>query len=201
MDEQPSFKDRLLKGDLEKTLGEPVKLSEEEKEKIKDIFSSLHGALDETEEIILELNRDESYRPIHILMTQMKQAYRRFEAKPEFREIKRGEQGKQVVEQTQELGEGETPSLSDQEPAEPKVKPTEEEFKQWIEDLPDAEKQLAARLDCVKFFRNPPEGANRMDAVCVECTAEEVLRCARRENPDYTDPSTKMIRANLRGES
>lgn len=211
MADTESFRDRLLKGDLEKALGEPVKLSEEEQKKIKEVFCSLHGALDETEEMILHLNRDEAYRRTQILMTQIKQAYRRFEAQPgetpfsdqgpEFREVKsrRGEQGDQVVEDGPELNEGETPSLSGQEAAEPKVKPTEEEFGAWLEDLPEKAKQLAAGLECVQFFRNPPEGADRMDAICPECTAEELLRCARREDPDYTDPSTEIINANLRG--
>ena len=59
-----------LKG-LEESLGAPVKLSDKEKEKFREVFDGIKEWVDGTHDVVAEKNQDDAYRYLRLLLSAL----------------------------------------------------------------------------------------------------------------------------------
>lgn len=157
--------------ELKKELIEPVKLSDTERKKFKDIFTKIHEVIEDTESKVLEMDRDKAYRYMEIFLEKFS-----------------------VVEKEFQDPKKERPTQREPEPEReivPKPEAHKEGFFLEIFNKLTAKQQRVARdsLDCVKtafsFIESgeaPPEAV-----LCPHCNYEEMIKCIIIEDPSIKD--------------
>jgi len=165
--------------ELQTKLEMPVKLSDKEKEKISEIFENLNTVLADLEATILDMDRDDAYRYMQIILQKFVEAKRAFE-------------------------EGKEPELEDNRvkvlpKAEPKAIKPAGFFMEMYDQLTTHQKEVAQRsLDCVKTALQliesgeaPPE-----QVLCDECDLDAMKKCISTEDPKNKDEMDKGIEAD-----
>jgi len=170
---------------LNETLSKPVKLSDTEKEKVKQVFTLIHDWISSNEKEILELDAVEAYRRIGILNTQISAAQNAW-LNPKVQNVISLDSPVIVPEG------GEDPLRFPV--VTPSVAPSAETFQKWLNALPAKAQGIAARLDCVKDFQDPEIGA---EILCSTCTEAELMQCIRNEDPSYTNADTEFMKHQL----
>lgn len=165
---------------LEESLGAPVKLSEDEKNKFKETFEGLKDWLDGTHDVVIEKNRDEAYRYLRLLLATLAKVDIDFIAG-----IKASsEPGGDILSEVDPIEE---------EPSEPVVRPTREEIDGWLAKLkPEMKIKAAELLDCFKQYLDP-ESEVGIDVICNFCSPEKIARCIRDADPTITDSMTVFM--------
>ena len=163
--------------ELQKKLERPVNLSEKESEKITDIFKDLSTLLNTLEKEILEMDRDNAFRYMGILIKKFSESKSAFEGAAVGGKLSATEPKKQA--QTQIL------------------KP-EGYFNEIYNQLKPHEKGIANRaLDCVKTALQliesgeaPPE-----QVLCPECDLAAMRKCIGIEDPNVKDETDEELKA------
>ena len=158
---ESSLKEKLQK--IFEELKTPPKLSEVEKDKISKTFEAMKEVLDDTLEIVLEMDRGEAFRYTNILVTAIQEADANFMGGVEL----------------------ETPIIAIAAPTGPVPRP---DFAALRENL--TEEQLAIGLRSLDCFQQFDEVGD--DIVCPDCSMEKMFACIRREDPSV-DPKRDFI--------
>jgi len=154
---------------LQKMLEQPVKLSEKEQEKITEIFLELNVILSDLKNEILQMDREEAFRYMEIILQKFSAAKADFEngIKPETKKHHPRPEPKTV------------------EPTHPKGY-----FLEMYNQLTTHQKDIAERtLDCVKTafqLIESEEGAPE-EALCPDCNLEAMINCINTEDPSIRD--------------
>jgi len=171
---------------LQEELDIPVKLSETERDKIKELFKTMHGLLDDDLEIILDLDRDDAYRYTDLIIQGFMTADINFIAGVEVEEGLAKPKEEKTKEEAVEMGP--RPDLHE-----------------ILGELTEGERGKAKHLlDCVKIaVQLQEEGDPRYnEALCYGldrvCNAEEMRKCIRTEDPTVEDPMDKDLKAARR---
>jgi len=162
--------------ELQKKLERPVNLSEKESEKIIDIFKDLSTLLNILEKEILEMDRDNAFRYMEIL-------------------IKKFSESKSAFDESATVG-GNLSSIEPKKPAQ--VLKPEGYFNEIYNQLKPHEKGIANRsLDCVKTAvqliesgKGPPE-----QVLCPECDLATMRKCIGVEDPNVKDETDEELKA------
>lgn len=155
-----------------KELGKkPVKLSEPEKENLKEIISLLKSLLDEILEEAITKSRDDAFMLVNSYVLAMEQA----------------DQSQQIdtTEAKQKVEPDESEPIK-KPPAEPVVHP---KLNDLFDGLPDEMSRKARELlTCVKTcLRLEEKGEDGSQVLCPECTPEKMIACIRAEDPTIVD--------------
>lgn len=163
---------------LEVSLGVPVKLSEDEKDKFKKIFEGLKEWLDETHDIVVEKDRDEAYRYLRLLLGTLAKVDVDFVA---------------GVKAPAEPGDVLSEVAPIEAPPEPVVRPTKEQVDGWLAQMtPEVRVKATTLLDCLKQYLDP-ESEVGINIICNFCSPEKMERCIRDEDPSITDSMTVFM--------
>lgn len=165
---------------LEESLGVPVKLSEDEKDKFKGVFEGLKDWLDGTHDVVIEKDRDEAYRYLRLLLATL--------AKVDVDFIGG------VIPPTK-IGEDVLLEVApiEEEPLKPVIRPTKEQVNGWIDQMtPEIRMKATTLLDCLKQYLDP-ESEVGIDIICNVCSLEKMERCIRDEDPTITDSMTVFM--------
>jgi len=167
---------------LEMSLGVPVKLSESEKEKFKEVFEGLKDWLDGTHDVVVEKDRDEAYRYLRLLLAALAKLDADFIA---------GARASAEPEAKVDVLSGVAPI--EEKPSEPVVRPTREQVDGWLNQMsPEIRAKAATLLDCLKQYLDP-ESEVGIDIICSFCSLEKMERCIRDEDPTITDSTTVFM--------
>lgn len=163
---------------LEESLGVPVKLSEDEKDKFKKIFEGLKDWLDGTYDVVVEKDRDEAYRYLRLLLGTLAKVDTDFVA---------------GVRVSAESGDVLSEVAPIEEPPEPVIRPTKEQVDGWLERMtPEVRVKAETLLDCIKQYVDPENEAG-IEIICNFCSPEKMERCIRDEDPSITDSMTVFM--------
>jgi len=168
---------------LNEALSKPVKLSDTEKEKVKQVFSLVQDWITASEKEILELDAAEAYRRIGILNSQLAAAQNAW-LNPKTQNV--------ISLDSPVIVPGEDPLRFPE--VIPPIAPSAETFQKWLDALSVKAKVIATRLDCVKDFHDPEIGA---EVLCPNCTEAELTQCIRNEDPSYTNSDTEFMKHQL----
>jgi len=169
--------------EIQLTIGLPVKLSDVEKEKFTETFASLKTWMDDGLEAILEMNRDQAYRYIKLLIDGLRKVDVDFVAGVDSRPLKKPP-------------ELEQPKV--EEPIIPVVRPTKEQVDGWIEELtPKARRIAIEHVDCIKDYLDP-DGPG-IDVICNHCSKDELAQCIRNADPSFEDAGSIFMRVQTEG--
>lgn len=184
---EPTESEKKLKK-IQLSIELPVKLSDVEKEKFTETFSSLKIWMDDTLEAVLKMNRDQAYRYIKLLIDGLVKVDVDFVAGVDTRpELE--------VEPVIPLENIEQPA----EPIIPVVRPTKEQVDKWIDALTPKAKIIASeQLDCIKQYLDPENPAG-IDIICPYCSMEKMIQCIRDEDPSFEDAGSVFMRVQLEG--
>ena len=164
--------------DLQIKLELPVKLSDNEKEKISAIFGNLNTIMGELKTEILDMDRDDAYRYMQTLLQKFVEAKGLFE-------------------------EGKAPSLENRKvipkhtAASVEIKPAGY-FMKIFKQLTSHQKSIAKKsLDCVKTALNLIESgeAPQEQVLCPECDLETMRNCISTEDPNVKDEMDEDLKA------
>ncbi len=175
---EPSRSEERLR-EIQKTIGLPVRLSDVEKEKFTETFSSLKDWLDDGLESVLKMNRDPAYRYIDLLIKALQQVDVDFVAGVD----------RQIPGVERKI----TPS--EEQPYEPIpiVRPTKEQVDGWLGELmPEVRIKAEELVDCIKQYVEP-EGPG-IDVICNHCSKEEMEQCIRNADPSFSDSGSIFMR-------
>jgi len=160
--------------ELQKKLERPVNLSEKESEKIIEIFKDLRALLNSLEKDILEMDRDNAFRYMEILIKKFSESQTAF-------------------------NEGTAHGNGNLKPVERKLsqvlKPSGT-FSGIYNELKAHEKGIAGRtLDCVKMALQLIEDGDIPEQVlCQECSLEAMRNCINTEDPNVKDEMDEDLR-------
>lgn len=205
---------------LNRILGKPVKLSDPEKEKFREGFNVLSEWLEENEERILSLDRDQAYDQFNALKDAVAVIELKWKGTPQSkiklmfgveelsdiphagRQVEAAEQkprvdtSKMTPEQLEEYRKW---SPGNPDPDDPRFQPvdasrqfTAEDFEGWLNELTPKEKALADGLDCIRNYNE-----YGVEALCKDCSRHSLKACIREKDPSYTDSSTEFIKRQL----
>lgn len=178
-------KTKLL--EIEMKIGAPVKLSEVEKDKFIETFDLLKGLLDDSQDSVLEMDRDAAYRYIRLLVAGLLRVDVDFVAgvtKPS-----------EPPEVRPEGGEEETETIPVPDPV---VRPTAEQVSGWLDSMTPKAKVIAnERLDCIKQYLDP-DGPG-IDIICNFCSKDKMAQCIRDEDPSFKDAGSVFMEIQLEG--
>ncbi len=167
-----------LKG-LEESLGAPVKLSDKEKEKFKEVFDGVKEWVDDAHDGATEMNQDEAYRYLRLLLSALKKVDADFKA---------GAKAKEAAPLSDLTPIEEEPL----KPVEPIIRPTKEQVDEWLGQMtPEARAKVEALLSCMKQYLDP-EGPG-IKIICNFCNKEKIVRCLKDADPTITDASTVFM--------
>lgn len=187
---------RNLKEGLEEIrgmVGEPVKLSDVEKERFRKVIEQIKELFDDNLEVMLEMDRDDAYRYLNLLIQAFQQADANFVAGAAPAQIEAEEAVE--VEEPKELDEETQLRPSPKVVVAPGEKPN---FDKIMEKLTDGERGKAkAYLDCVKTAMELKESGDDSNQVLCNapdriCSADEMRRCIASEDPSI-DTSQDII--------
>lgn len=161
---------------LKKKLIQPVKLSEKEIEKFKEIFEELYSFIDSLEQKTLGLDRDEAYRYVDILLRKISEVELEFKTP--------GVTPKKIP-----ISDPKTVSI----PLEPFP---DGYFRQLFDQLNTHERNIANKLDCIKLALHFEEtGESKPEApLCRECTLDAMKSCIANEDPSIIDEMDRDLR-------
>ena len=160
--------------EIQKTIGLPVRLSDVEKEKFTETFSSLKEWLDDGLESVLKMNRDAAYRYIDLLIKGLQRVDLDFVAGVDM----------QIV-----VPEDKEPEL----PPAPVVRPTKEQVDGWLGELtPEVRVKAAELVDCLKDYLDP-DGPG-LEIICHHCSREEMEQCIRNADPSFEDAGSIFMK-------
>lgn len=170
--EKVSFEELQIKLEM------PVKLSDNEKEKISEIFENLNTVLADLEATILDMDRDDAYRYMQIILQKFVEAKRAFEE---------GKEPEPENHRVKVLAKGE-----------PKAIKPAGFFMDMYDQLTIHQKEVAQRsLDCVKTALQLIESGEAPEQVlCDECDLEHMKKCISTEDPNVKDEMDKGIEAD-----
>ncbi len=158
---------------LEESLGVPVKLSEDEKDKFKEIFEGLKDWLDGTHDVVVEKDRDEAYQYLRLLLATLTEI------------------GSTKIEPRVDALSEVAPI--EETPPEPVVRPTKEQVDGWLKRMtPEVRVKAETLLDCIKQYVDPENEAG-IEIICNFCSPEKMERCIRDEDPSITDSMTVFM--------
>jgi len=146
-----SVKDKLEQ--IKKDIAIPVKLSDNEKEQIKRAFQAIREMLEDSEKTVIDMNRDEAYRYINLIIGGLQGADVNFIGGVKTKEI--------LVDPKQKTG--------------PSPRP---DYEKLLEQLEPEERKKAEYLECLTNFKE-----TGIDAVCPECTLEKMKTCIKSSDP------------------
>ncbi len=199
-----SREDRWKK--LQEELERPVKLSNTEKEKLRNIFKQVHDLLDENLEQILEASRDDAYRYANLLIQAFNQADADYADGVQVVESDR-KPTPDVVEDEEE--ETERISVNLELPIAQAERATIElgprpDFHKILGQLSEREREKARRLlDCVRSGLALEEmGEDPSQSLCHgldrHCSVEEMKACLRTEDPSILDEMDRDLQNRRR---
>lgn len=165
--------------ELRKKLKTPPKLSDTEKEKFTEIFEGLQLVLKETLEAVLDMDKDDAYKYLNLLVAGLQKVDVDYEA---------GVEAKLAI--NEEKGPIESPESNGlpekARPTGPVVKP---DFISFTKDLTQHQLDLGYRvLDCFKQFEEVGD-----DIVCPDCSLERMVACIRAVDPTI-NPADDIIK-------
>lgn len=171
---------------LEESLGVPVKLSEDEKEKFKTIFEGLKDWLDGTHDVVVEKDRDDAYRYLRLLLGILGKVDVDFVAGV----MPSAKVGVDALSEVAPIEE---------ELPEPVVRPTKEQVDGWLNQMvPEMRVKAETLLDCIKQYVDP-ENEVGIEVICNFCGPEKIERCIRGEDPSITNSKTVFMKHQQEG--
>ena len=165
--------------ELRKKLKTPPKLSDTEKEKFTEIFEGLQLVLKDTLEVVLDMDKDDAYRYMNLIVTGLQKVDLDYvagvESKPAINEEKGPDESVEINGLPVKV-----------HPTGPVVKP---DFISFMKELDQHQLDLAYRvLDCFKQFEEVGD-----DIVCPDCSLERMVACIRAVDPTI-DPMQDIIK-------
>lgn len=150
-------------------VGEPIKLSEIEKEKFQKAFDQIKELMDENLELVLKMDRDEAYLYLNLMLKSFEDAEKDFVDRRQRRTLSLKPRG---------------PDRED-EPGGPVEKP---DFEAILDKLTPEEREKAENLlACVKQYFEIGD-----EIVCSDCSVERIRACMRSEDPSISEPLTAL---------
>lgn len=161
---------------LKTELMQPVKLSETERQKFKEIFEKIRKIIDQKEIKVLEMDKDDAYRYMQIFLTKFSRVESEFTG-----EITREPEKEEIRTET----------LEKKKPLKkPVIKHEPGAFRKMYDKLTQRQRDVANRsLDCIKnalaFEESgeaPPE-----EVLCNDCSYKAMIACITTEDPSIKD--------------
>lgn len=160
MEKEISIKDKLEQ--IKKDIAVPVKLSDNEKEQIRKAFQAIRSMLEGSETSVLDMDRDEAYRYVNLIIIGLQQADVNFIGGQKSKEPLINSNGEPVKKVR----------------GEPALRPN---YEGLLEQLEPEERKKAEYLECFTSFKE-----SGIEAICPECTSEKMKTCIKTYDPSIT---------------